>query len=214
MKKNIKNNCPEQTNNSAQNKKNGFTIIELLIVVSIIALLITLSIVEYSSYTVKARDAQRLSSVEAIQNALALYYQDNGKYPASDLSGTYSSNYGTWSDLTNPISLASKLYPYIELLPVDPINKLVGSINYLLYYDANSGDDFQTYGLMVAMESPSNYHYASDDLGFDSWTIVGKGNYYEVGQQPYLCNYASGYTGGNRRWLYGGSPLVCLGGTP
>ena len=61
--------------------KKGFSLVELLVVITIIAIL---SVVAYSAVggnTVKARDAKRKQDISTIQQALELYFVANAKYP-------------------------------------------------------------------------------------------------------------------------------------
>ncbi|MGI6278511.1 MAG: type II secretion system protein [Patescibacteria group bacterium] len=65
------------------NKRSGFTLLELLIVIAIIGILASLAAVSYSSAQRRARDSQRQADLKAIQNALEQYYADNdGNYPS------------------------------------------------------------------------------------------------------------------------------------
>lgn len=52
----------------------GFTLVELLIVISIIAILAVISSAVYSNMTSNARDARRISDVNAISSALETNY--------------------------------------------------------------------------------------------------------------------------------------------
>lgn len=66
--------------------KKAFTMIEILISISIIAVLTAVGIVSYVSINRNARDAKRRGDIEQIRSALELYRSDNGYYPASDLT--------------------------------------------------------------------------------------------------------------------------------
>jgi len=67
------------------NKKNkGFTLIELIVVVTIIAVLTVVGVVSYSGTNKKARDNRRMIDLNNIKIALELYRQGTGStYPAS-----------------------------------------------------------------------------------------------------------------------------------
>lgn len=62
-------------------RKNGFTIVELLIVVVVIAILAAITIVSYTGIQSKANDSAVQTDFSAIAKKLELYYTDNGKYP-------------------------------------------------------------------------------------------------------------------------------------
>ena len=62
--------------------KKGFTMIEILISIAIIAVLTAIGIVSYVSINKNARDAKRRGDIEQIRSALELYRSDNGYYPA------------------------------------------------------------------------------------------------------------------------------------
>ncbi len=62
----------------------GFTLLEVLVVVSIIGVVIGLASVSYSTSQKKARDTKRQSDLKAIQSAFEQYYSScDYVYPAS-----------------------------------------------------------------------------------------------------------------------------------
>lgn len=64
-------------------KKNGFTLLEILVVISIIGILVALGTAAYSTAQKKGRDARRKADIKAIQNGFEQYYAKAGKYPDS-----------------------------------------------------------------------------------------------------------------------------------
>ena len=67
--------------------RQGFTLVELLVVVAIIGVLATLTGVAVSVSRANARDAARASSIREMQKALELYADETGGYP---MGGAYS----------------------------------------------------------------------------------------------------------------------------
>ena len=65
------------------NNKKGFTLVELLIVISIIAIIAGIILGSMAEARAKGRDASKIRSMGEIQKALSLYYLQNGGYPES-----------------------------------------------------------------------------------------------------------------------------------
>lgn len=61
-------------------RKSGFTIIELMIVVAIIAFLATISIPKYFNYYAKAKRAEVSMNLASLHTAQQAYYAENGSY--------------------------------------------------------------------------------------------------------------------------------------
>lgn len=106
-------------------KQTGFTIVELLIVVVVIAILAAITIVSYNGISSQARDSQRKNDISVIAKALEMYYIDNGRFPSS--AGDSSTINDSWSTTVDSSwsHLRSQLVPkYISNLPTDPQNTL------------------------------------------------------------------------------------------
>lgn len=69
-------------------KKNGFTLLELLVVIGIIGILVALATVSYSATQSSGRDSRRKQDMIAIQNALEQYYSEHSfSYPVDCTGG-------------------------------------------------------------------------------------------------------------------------------
>lgn len=68
-------------------KNFGFTLLELLVVISIIAILVVMGVASYTTAQKKGRDARRRADLKAAQNAFEQYYAvTNSSYPTSCMS--------------------------------------------------------------------------------------------------------------------------------
>ena len=77
-------------------RAHGFTIVELLIVVVVIAILAAITLVSYKGVNDRANAARATAAVNAYVKLLKIYKQDNGTYPSSASAPT-----GEWC-LGNP----------------------------------------------------------------------------------------------------------------
>ncbi len=66
-------------------KQQGFTLIELMIVVAIIGILAAIAIPAYQDYTIRAQVSEGLNLTGACKAAVTEYYQDQGVFPTTNL---------------------------------------------------------------------------------------------------------------------------------
>ena len=81
----------------------GFTLVELLVAMAIMAVVMAAALVAYSGTRATARDGRRKADLETIRSALELYRSDSGGYP---LAAGY----------------AVQLAGYISSVPKDPLD--------------------------------------------------------------------------------------------
>ena len=62
-------------------KQQGFTLIELMIVVAIIGILAAIAIPAYQDYTIRAQVSEGLSLASGAKAAVSEYYMDSGDFP-------------------------------------------------------------------------------------------------------------------------------------
>lgn len=101
--------------------KNGFTLVELLITISIITILSAIGLVAYSSVVKQGRDSKRQSDLRSIQSALEQYHNDQGFYPTAtglDNALATSPSPAFISSTGNPSPLAT-VKTYMNSLPQD-----------------------------------------------------------------------------------------------
>jgi type IV pilus assembly protein PilA len=72
-----------QIKHQIQRTQQGFTLIELMIVVAIIGILAAVAIPAYQDYTQRAQVAEAFSSIDGMKTAIAEFAQTNGSFPAA-----------------------------------------------------------------------------------------------------------------------------------
>lgn len=85
----------------------GFTLVELLIVMSIIGVLAAIGLGSFTTAQMKGRDAQRKSDLKQVSHALEIYYADHNSYPNSITFGS------EFKDTKGTV--------YFKILPTDPV---------------------------------------------------------------------------------------------
>lgn len=133
--------------------KNSFTLIEILVVATIIGLLATGAAVSYSSLSKNSRDAKRKADLEQIKAALEMYRSNNNQY------SPYTGN------CTNYTALTTGSPKYIGSMPTDPKS------NYFYYCNISTNDYtlgayLETGGsICVAGQCGSNCNYCIGPYG-------------------------------------------------
>lgn len=133
------------------NKRRGFTLVELLVVVSIIGILSTLVFVNLVNSKKKANDSKRMGDINTIRTALELYREYNDNYPQVGITNTVD----CWSDDgQNNVAadLAVLLKNFLSEMPSDP--NPVSGVSGIGYY---CGDYNYTYGAPNWWNTNSQY---------------------------------------------------------
>jgi general secretion pathway protein G len=118
------------TGPSTRTGEPGFTLIEIIIVLSIIGLLVGLALPNYKSATVKARETVLKENLFILRKLIDQYAQDKGKYPAS-LQALVQDSY-LRSIPVDPVTHLSTTWVEIRELPSpeDPLlNEIPGVID-------------------------------------------------------------------------------------
>lgn len=130
----------------------GFTIVELLVVIVVIAILVALTLPNLFSLQQRARDDQRKNDIKNIQQQLEAYFNDNNAYPAAtaDLVGDY-----------------------LDAVPEDPQG---GAYTYAAVAAGGgacttAADDCETYTLSATLENENDPADADDGTDDGLYTV-------------------------------------------
>lgn len=88
-------------------KRSGFTLIELIVVLAVVATLLTLALPRYFSSIDRAKEAVLKENLYLVRDAIGKHYADKGRYPES-LDAMVSDK-------------------YLRKLPTDPITESSGT---------------------------------------------------------------------------------------
>lgn len=116
--------------------RSGFTLVELIAVVLILAALAGVLVPRVSDRLAAARDARRLADIGRIRDAVERFFLDKGRYPAPAPNPAY----GGW-DVSNDGDLIPELVEagYLERAPADPLNTDAYAYRYYVYSKSSYG---------------------------------------------------------------------------
>jgi general secretion pathway protein G len=115
----------------------GFTLIEVLIVMSILGILISIAAPNLRNSIIRAREAVLRENLFEMREAIDQYYADNGKYPA---------------DLPALINPEDRSKSYLRELPKDPFTGSIDWITVMVEGDDGGVFDVHSASDLIAMD--------------------------------------------------------------
>src|SRR3989344_4301624 len=79
-------------------KPKGFTLVEILVVITILSIISSIGYINFNVAQNKGRDAKRKQDLKTVRTAVVSYYQDYGRYPPDPSVTTHypSTGGGNW----------------------------------------------------------------------------------------------------------------------
>ncbi len=137
--------------------RRGFTVLEVLIVLAVFGLLATLAALSLNSARARQRDAQRVSDISLLRNALSQYWTQNATYPTSD--GVNLGQPGTKTDVFTSAGFMAREEAqspfYINRVPVGP-----SAGEYYRYRGGSNGFSLRFQTENVTAYGNANVYYA------------------------------------------------------
>ncbi len=146
-------------NNNSSKSQKGFTLVEIVVVISIIVVLLSVILASISQARMNSRDKQRIADLSSIHFALIVYREKNNKFPtgSDNVIGT-----GTSFDVA--------IAPYLANIPKDPLSS--GSYKYRYNSDFTCTEPHQRVLYAQSLENTNNANFSAictnDDAGEDA----------------------------------------------
>lgn len=128
----------------------GFTLVEMLIVIGLIALVATITVSGFGNLQQGARDGRRKEDIDKVNTAIQAYRNDTGKFPTAV-------NYGELMSILTP--------DYISVPPVDPLNR----DGFVYTYFSADGSRYELGARLEARGGDGNnkFYYADQNGGLE-----------------------------------------------
>lgn len=137
----------------------GFTIVELLVVIVVIAILAAITIVSYNGITKRAKDTASLQNGSAVMRLLEAYKSANGHYPTMNMtpgqmycigqSTPIGNCYGSVSESDTTVTAA------LATIGTVPTPVKIDGIGPHIYVDSST--EFELDVIISGQTCPSNY---------------------------------------------------------
>lgn len=129
------------------NNSKGFTLVEIMVVVTIIGILAAVLFTNFDDARKQARDKSRMTSLKEVQLSVELYRAQYGRYPAqgcgtagSDFAGPGPAGSGSFASCVDYIighTAGVNFTPdFMSSLPMDPLSENVSNKGF--YYQTNA----------------------------------------------------------------------------
>jgi prepilin-type N-terminal cleavage/methylation domain-containing protein len=174
----------------------GFTIVELLVVIVVIAILAAITIVAYTGVTNRANIASIQSDLTNASQQLKMYYTEHGFYPTSidantkclkDSSGIPDTNYCLKTSYGNTFSYVFSSANHQTFCVVETN----GAQSYTISQDsAPSSGNCLNYGLVLNLDAGNSASYPG--TGTNWYDLSGNGNNSTLSSTGVTYNSANG----------------------
>lgn len=193
-------------------RKKGFTLVELLVIVSIIGVLSTVILSSLGEARSKADDSARIQIMKQMEIALELYYLDNDEYPRANYIYGVNNSGNNYQNAAAQDFIAD-ISPYLKNVDTNEILLGGGCCLGSFYYKSTADNNYQTYGAMIdtnntrpmASEADGGYFPTTTTVGQESLTAGHWLSAFEIGQDPKYCRekYFTATLGATTRCLGG-----------
>ena len=164
-------------------KIKAFTLVELIVVITIIAILWTIAFISLQWYSSQARDTTRITDIQNIKTSLELFSLNTWKYPLPDNKQEVSYSWEIlWNQWIVWDKVTTNLSRNLNEKPLDPLTEIeytYSTINSQTKYELLSSyeSDLISYNNLLNSINAANANYPKISWNYN-WVFVKTTSYY------------------------------------
>jgi len=141
----------------------GFSFVELVLVISVLAMLSGVVVPRVSNHLQQSRDVERLQDVRRIRAAIEQFHMDRGRYPQADANPEY----GNW-DVSFDGGFVTELVEtgYLDGTVADPVNDVTYHYRYYVYDQDAHGCEGEGGFYVLGVKNFENRDFEARNRGF------------------------------------------------
>ncbi|MDD2871007.1 MAG: prepilin-type N-terminal cleavage/methylation domain-containing protein [Candidatus Gracilibacteria bacterium] len=153
-------------------KNKAFTLVELIVVITILAILGTIAFISLQGYSTDARDSTRISDLSSMKTSLEVFHLDAGKYPVptNGVDITYSGGV-VWTQGSFGESVFSNVNK-LDKIPTDPLTN-----KEYTYSITSNKNEFELAGLVEGDNISNNFLQNKANAGTTEAKAIVTGTY-------------------------------------
>jgi prepilin-type N-terminal cleavage/methylation domain-containing protein len=151
-------------------QQKAFTLVELIVVITILAILWTIAFISLQWYSKASRDSVRVADISSMKTSLELFHLNAGKYPQPTLWETIT--YSGWEVRTQWTfwdTVVSNLSRNLNKIPTDPLTN-----KEYIYSRLNTKNEYEIWGILewdLALNTISQSYAATTPVkSYIVWT--------------------------------------------
>ena len=137
----------------------GFTLIELMIVVAIIAILAAIAISQYQDYVIRSEVAEGMSLADGVKTSVAEFSNNYGRFPTSNASAGLAALASIKGEYVSRVALTPG-FPGVIILEYNGTKahaKLKSPIKYLAFSAVDNGGSLEWHCVSPSFGTAANW---------------------------------------------------------
>lgn len=154
-------------------KKTAFTLVELLVTITIMGVLATITMNIYNSQIKKSQDATRIEDLKSLETAMYAYFSDNNKFVSKpQISGNQFTGWNDAETRDRIKEVRDQFLRYMTSIPSDPLSA-TQTVLFPKWFQGPAANNLGTYTEYGYNTDNWDYFELSAALAIKNWDDAG-----------------------------------------